>query len=1027
MFCMKMIKRFIYFSVAASISLNSPMAFSQMQPNMDSPQMQALVSLQSDVSPFGMEVQLDYVNGKAYLVKPLKSKSATGNPGIEIPLENEAELKKYSPKNMKERLEKAMSTPQFSSAALHSLRRLPTESALFYLAIGAVMSTKLLTDFSANPNSLEQHNHHSLSPVGILSFYGFMVANGVTSNVLIAATRNPSLYSFIPYLGMTSGFFAQSAISMFASDPNVKACAKTLLYTSIKTSDEQVKKLVGESVSDPCEQAFNRYVLKKQLFTLAPGLVSMLGSTLLSGMITSSLTTVAKLKNIQFLLYVFPGGIQVKGLQAVVASTTQMALFVGLDTLFLNRYVTNKFNEIVSTEKLFRQEDSLSKAIVEKHQSNWSDSLTDESCSNKSVPVNCKKDLSFQLKEFSEMATQYRGNILAPTYEAHQGWSEYLGKLVTQFNATHDFYEAFIDQIREYKFNNTNNRLSMQYPLLGVKAAGLNPSKTILHHTNPKLVEPAQMDTIAELSTAISEIIAHKDQRKMNSMFNKEYQFLKSLQSSFSSNDTRLISAGIKNLQDMYHYYKNNYQEYRQQYSTDFNVELEYLVNNLGINAKPVSNFGEGFVETFRLFSTTADKYKDLQSPGLTDFTKAPSYFDYLVVQSACGKIASTSAYNDSGLISNGWGFPSKFNPPRITTDTDLGSSCWAITHNALMKSGVYTQKLPGATGFAEYSAKNILPQILGTAEDSGFEKWWSATSDKEIRKAFNVYQMKFGTIVQKLMIALRAENKDELNKADSKSASALSSKILVSLQQESRLYNMILGEIFKSAYKQSLGTEVDRKLLNSKSETVPAPRQYDFAPKSYYLLETFKNAAVFDLEKILSINTYGYKAQAKTSYALQLQAEIDYEFQKLVWFLMRLKVVPTTDGKSYLVQSTFENSEMEEQYKKFESKVQEFLSLMDVPMDSQDLHTSQSEALFKLNKEQLLIAKQAGELLLATGSEIAMYGTIINSVSWDKIQRLNDAQGNNKWQSLLNEKAKSINSSLSSRIGTKVESQSDE
>ena len=130
-----------------------------------------LQKTQDNYKNLGFELKLDPENKRALL---FNTKSENKNPVMEIPYGEETELKKFSPNSFNKELLKGLANARPGETFQHTIKRLPWESFIFSVAIGSVIASQLITDYSANPMAMQQHIEHQLSSFGVFSFFVFM-------------------------------------------------------------------------------------------------------------------------------------------------------------------------------------------------------------------------------------------------------------------------------------------------------------------------------------------------------------------------------------------------------------------------------------------------------------------------------------------------------------------------------------------------------------------------------------------------------------------------------------------------------------------------------------------------------------------------------------------------------------------------------------------------------------------------------------------------------------------------------------
>ena len=207
---------------------------------------------------------------------------------------------------------------------IHQIKGFPVEALVFYAAIGASMYRQYYTDSlqggRRDPRWVENFMYELTSPVGVLSFFCFVLASGITNNLytqLYASKRVPAAinvlnasrerrvwggsryyaldnragrvlvpsqhfvnhykYRFIGalggQLGMAMGMMASNVVhelyNVYAHDPNWKLCR-----------DELIVKESKEDSNHFCNLAYNQ--IAETALSWLPGLGSLISASLIS-------------------------------------------------------------------------------------------------------------------------------------------------------------------------------------------------------------------------------------------------------------------------------------------------------------------------------------------------------------------------------------------------------------------------------------------------------------------------------------------------------------------------------------------------------------------------------------------------------------------------------------------------------------------------------------------------------------------------------------------------------------------------
>lgn len=179
------------------------------------------------------------------------------------------------------------------NTALHGF---PAQSILFSVAIGAVMMTKLYTDYAANPAALLQHLESLDDPIAHLAFYSFMAANGFTADILSSrlgglggGRTRKAFRAAIPYIGMTAGMLASNLTHEVAL--LVGSCSDRLLgkKDAKKEAEMQMMRLMNPKFKEPCDAALDEFFnFENKVEQYIPMIISMslstAGSTVAQGL-----------------------------------------------------------------------------------------------------------------------------------------------------------------------------------------------------------------------------------------------------------------------------------------------------------------------------------------------------------------------------------------------------------------------------------------------------------------------------------------------------------------------------------------------------------------------------------------------------------------------------------------------------------------------------------------------------------------------------------------------------------------------
>lgn len=838
---------------------------------------------------------------------------------MEIPFSKPNELRKFTPSSMNKLLMDEMIRVKQSSKAAwaHTVKTMPTEALVFFVAMGAVAATQLITDYAQNPISLRQHLEHQTSPLGAFGFFTFMYTQGFTSNMLAMYMKNPKYQHMIPYLGMVAGGFVQTYLTQFLADPNVLACAKSIISKS-ENSD-----------LSSCDKAFEYLLLHKKIWEFAPGLTSMLISGVVSAKAQAVVTkSVLRVTGVDIGLWLTPGAMQLKGLRWFLVKGLQAYAFVALDALFI-RHVTYIWRNIFDASDFHSMNTRLVEGI---------NGLTTQKDS---------KAVLEELELFKRKMADWRMVNLADVYEAHQNWSANLQQLTSMYGTTYSFYNAFINEVRNSVYNQSGPKLlEMYYPLNGVIAKDFDPSKEEAYFTSPKLMEHAQSETVADIAAAIK-----PDLNKH--FFPREKEQFKKIQNLLSSEDREEQGRGLLELNREIQFTRGNTTA-----SSYYRQALQDIYQRLGA-PEPLFESGRGFLYTYENHSKNSQDLKVTGYYNTVGIFHTPKVTDYLLMQMICGPDVEAG----QSPVKSSKGFQAVFLAPQIRNSIDdFGREC-DIGRAQAPSQNIYTWPVKDSSGkshkgFVSYLLKNTRNSVIGSEETSGFEAWWQSTTEKQMETAFADFSKKYDEIVVKLVRSVNRLDRFPGNRGP------IANGLMHALFQEERAYLAILQHL--ATPQKSFELSFERTLFES-------PLQRSTGPSNL-------NSAILNIEKQF--------------------AGLNYLFQKI-------KIVKI-NGEERIESDVF-NSDFQKQLKNIQAALENVATLLGVnkselPMSHRALQKS------RLNTAQAQVAITVLEALQSLATEMMMYGSIANAVSWDKIRDLKvKTKETQEFNKIIEEKQKNI------------------
>ena len=177
---------------------------------------------------------------------------------------------------------------------------------VFHAALGfsiymKALYDKKITGFEKNPGELMEMAQQSLTPSGILSFFVFVaVASKVQYRIyglgrfldgktVLGKSWNGGLArSLSPSLGLGAGFLFYSIFSELSNDQNLELCVKEHFKKEVESEVESIESVVEDYIG-PCEQFYMNWQAGEKWKILGVDIVSIIGSSIISHKITSSI------------------------------------------------------------------------------------------------------------------------------------------------------------------------------------------------------------------------------------------------------------------------------------------------------------------------------------------------------------------------------------------------------------------------------------------------------------------------------------------------------------------------------------------------------------------------------------------------------------------------------------------------------------------------------------------------------------------------------------------------------------------
>lgn len=744
---------------------------------------------------------------------------STRKVAIEIPLRDNKTLTQYSPKALNQKIAAELMKAKIANSAAwsHAVKSFPTESAMFFVALGGMVAVQLFTDYANNPVGMKQHIDHQLSPVGQIGFFMFMYSQGVTSNALNLWLKRPNLAMPIGMLGMTVGLAVQTYFSQVATDPHIRACAASFFKGETPESD-----------SHPCEDAYKYLVLDKKILE-GPGVASLLGTFLISVGGKAALGATLRLIGFEIGMWVAPGGLAMK-FGRLLVNSANIAAFTVIQ-MKLEHMIGYAWKNYFDGNEFVTFNDSFVAAIEAQKRSQW-----------KSKSSEMAKDL----REFSKKMSEWRVNNLSEAYMANQAWSEFLMNLTSMYNASYNFYSTYVDQL-----NSQNSLVDRAYPLNGVTAKGLNAGHEDLYLVRPERIELLQAETTLDVAAKVADRIRGGYYKSLG--FNREQlNAVLRIQTGLASEDVNTKGRSILELNNLIRKYSMITVG-----SPLFSRELQMIHGLLG-QPKPLFEKGRGFAASMLLSPNTMSVYKDLQLDSVNGRFATPDVTDYFVVQMICGpEIARREK-----VITMLKGFPAQFRPPALTLDDGNKDDLCSSAGQPIAKERIYNLPFSGYKTAPEYLRAKMDPEV---AKD--FITWWEKGTEAPLKEAFKGFAASYKEVVAKLYKGLNNTQNSSWNRG------FISNGALLAAFQELRLYSLILGELLKDSYKTQNKIEIPNIYLNATIDPKITMSAADYAKSKKPLLALLGRASRYDFNTLLSMQPNA------DSRSLKIQKKLENQF----------------------------------------------------------------------------------------------------------------------------------------------------
>ncbi|RYZ91972.1 MAG: hypothetical protein EOP06_05645, partial [Proteobacteria bacterium] len=365
---------------------------------------------------------------------PVEGSKTALSLGIGAPDVSDAEAEAFFEKLRAEMQASAAHSPHVS------FKRFTKESATMLIALTAVNFEAMLVDNSENPNGLQDILMSITDPIGHLSFYMFMVANGYTSDILSKriTTQDPlakaQALRRISYLGMSAGSIASSLSGEILG--TLKECGRGIF------TNKADKEKVAQNMAI-CDSALKQWTLGNKVQSYIPLIVSLLASQEISVyaeqsakrvIVRSRAEMMAVLKKtkslfqanaVEVAITATPTGASVRGLR-VLGKIAQFAGFTFIDHK-INPFIHKGSANVTQPIAFSMVANDFNRAAFNAKKTRWYDDS-----------ANAK--LAEALVDVKESMSKWRQSQLSEFYVSHSIWSENLKNIIDQTMTTYGFY-----------------------------------------------------------------------------------------------------------------------------------------------------------------------------------------------------------------------------------------------------------------------------------------------------------------------------------------------------------------------------------------------------------------------------------------------------------------------------------------------------------------------------------------------------------------------------------------------------------
>lgn len=585
----------------------------------------------------------------------------------------------------------------------HQTLHLTSTTFTFFAALGALSVVELITQYENNPVVINQFIASQSDPVGQLALAAFVLSQGWTHSTLERLTQHSKLHSFIPYLGMTVGLVASQIVVETSSFlPELKMC------------------LQQRSHCDALLIKWQAYPLKEEkIHQLFPGLVSMLSSSILAGIVDAGLQRTLLNLGFEVVISSTPAGVLVKIARGIY-HTSRFAGFFYLDYILVDPIELWWQTHFGIGSQVNEEKQLLSQLLISQP-SLTSCSLLVQTQDDKS----CNSDLTALLNSYLTKNSRWIDFKARKIYQKQMAWTQYFSKLVDDYYEAQAFYGFLTDYFKQIQNNLTKRPsiLDQEITLIGVyQNSGQVPSWNDYLY-RPIDTQKAQIEFINHTNMIFS------NKAKLIHWHPYEKKIINRILNLLSKSDISSIAEGIHLIRNYLKMdlYRTTYHQSQLLYSF-----LKNLNNELGPQALPIIGKGVGFLWVGMLMQ---QNYSNLQPIPISQTREKIFWY---VNNLFNGPTTAQDCFNF-----NRSGYPAQFISPQIYSKPFyLKSRLFAEWEPLIGQHQLVNQILSNThdTTIINYMAQIVLPENLLSD--------WELKLEESFQASLNQLKLKYSDVL---------------------------------------------------------------------------------------------------------------------------------------------------------------------------------------------------------------------------------------------------------------------------------------